>query len=162
MRNFTIIKSLFLKGIFIHFFKHFSFIRSLFFLCEFTKKKQKKTSKAHSFSKLEIPLWQGLARFILVIQKHPKLVTYMAQAYHVKCTYSTGERTISLGFNVSMLTTAGTIANTGPPPRCLMKITNQRGGDISQAEIGDLLHLNIIVEPSGNLKEREMLQCYGS
>lgn len=92
---------------------------------------------------------KGLARFVLVIQKHPKLVTFDSQAYHVKCTYSTGEKTITIGFNVSMLTTAGTIANTGPPPVCLMKITNQRGGDINQAEIGDLLLLNIIVEPSG-------------
>ena len=48
-----------------------------------------------------------------------------------------------------MLTTAGTIANTGPPPTCLMKITDQFGGDISRAEIGDLLMLRVIVEPSG-------------
>lgn len=90
----------------------------------------------------------GLARFILVLQKHPKLVTYKAQAYHIKCTYNTGEKTIAIGFNVSMLTTAGTIANTGPPPTCLMKITDQNGGDITRAEIGDLLQLRVIVEPS--------------
>ncbi|XP_047739045.1 uncharacterized protein LOC108675679 isoform X3 [Hyalella azteca] len=90
----------------------------------------------------------GLARFILVLQKHPKLVTYKAQAYHIKCTYNTGEKTIAIGFNVSMLTTAGTIANTGPPPTCLMKITDQYGGDITRAEIGDLLRLRVIVEPS--------------
>lgn len=47
-----------------------------------------------------------------------------------------------------MLTTAGTIANTGPPPTCLMKITDQYGGDINRAEIGDLLQLRVIVEPS--------------
>lgn len=92
--------------------------------------------------------FQGLARFILVLQKHPKLVTYKAQAYHIKCTYNTGEKTIGIGFNVSMLTTAGTIANTGPPPTCLMKITDQYGGDITRAEIGDLLQLRIVVEPS--------------
>lgn len=90
----------------------------------------------------------GLARFILVLQKHPKLVTYKAQAYHVKCTYNTGEKTITIGFNVSMLTTAGTIANTGPPPTCLMKITDPSGGPIDKAEIGDLLMLRIQVEPS--------------
>ncbi|KAK8736180.1 hypothetical protein OTU49_004861, partial [Cherax quadricarinatus] len=90
----------------------------------------------------------GLARFILVLQKHPKLVTYKAQAYHVKCTYNTGEKTITIGFNVSMLTTAGTIANTGPPPTCLMRITDPSGGTIDKAEIGDLLMLRIQVEPS--------------
>ncbi|ROT61489.1 Neurogenic locus Notch protein [Penaeus vannamei] len=90
----------------------------------------------------------GLARFILVLQKHPKLVTYKAQAYHVKCTYNTGEKTITIGFNVSMLTTAGTIANTGPPPTCIMKITDQNGDDIRGAEIGDLLMLRVQVEPS--------------
>lgn len=93
-------------------------------------------------------LLQGLARFILVLQKHPILVTYKAQAYHIKCTYNTGEKSVNIGFNVSMLTTAGTIANTGPPPTCQMKITDQNGGDISKAEIGDLLQLRIIVEPS--------------
>ena len=93
-------------------------------------------------------LLQGLARFILVLQKHPILVTYKAQAYHIKCTYNTGEKTINIGFNVSMLTTAGTIANTGPPPTCEMKITDQYGGPIDRAEIGDLLQLRIIVEPS--------------
>lgn len=95
-----------------------------------------------------LPLSQGLARFILVLQKHPKLVTYNTQAYHVKCTYNTGEKTITIGFNVSMLTTAGTIANTGPPPTCLMKITDPNGDSIEKAEIGDLLMLRVVVEPS--------------
>ena len=75
-------------------------------------------------------------------------MTYKAQAYHVKCIYNTGEKTINIGFNVSMLTTAGTIQNTGRPPTCLMKITDQFGGDINRAEIGDLLMLRVIVEPS--------------
>lgn len=79
---------------------------------------------------------------------HPKLVTYKAQAYHVKCTYNTGEKTIAIGFNVSMLTTAGTIANTGPPPTCIMRITDPNGGPIQNAEIGDLLMLRVEVEPS--------------
>ena len=56
---------------------------------------------------------QGLANFILVIQKHPKLVTFKSQAYRIKCVYKTGVQNIETGFNVSMLTTAGTIANTG-------------------------------------------------
>lgn len=84
-----------------------------------------------------------------MLQKHPKLVTYKAQAYHVKCTYNTGEKTITIGFNVSMLTTAGTIANTGPPPTCVMRITNPNGDAIDKAEIGDLLMLQIQVDPSG-------------
>ena len=87
-------------------------------------------------------LFQGEAKFILVIQKHPKLVTYNAQAYRIRCIYNTGEQNIRLDFNVSMLTTAGTIANTGPPPTCTMRICNSNGADISQAEIGlSLIHI---------------------
>jgi hypothetical protein len=90
---------------------------------------------------------QGQASFVLVIQKHPKLVTYKAQAYHIKCVYQTGEQNVTLGFNVSMLTTAGTIANTGPPPTCLMKIVTPTGQEINSAEIGDNLMLQVDVQP---------------
>lgn len=90
----------------------------------------------------------GKASFVLVIQKHPKLVTYKAQAYHVKCIYHTGEQNITLGFNVSMLTTAGTIANTGPPPICSMRIVSQNGQEINSAEIGDNLMLQVDVQPA--------------
>lgn len=90
----------------------------------------------------------GEASFVLVIQKHPKLVTYKAQAYHVKCLYQTGEQNVTLGFNVSMLTTAGTIANTGPPPTCLMRIVTQTGNEIQSAEIGDNLMLQVEVQPN--------------
>ncbi|CAH1100710.1 unnamed protein product [Psylliodes chrysocephalus] len=89
----------------------------------------------------------GEASFVLVIQKHPKLVTYKAQAYHIKCVYHTGEQNVTLGFNVSMLTTAGTIANTGPPPTCLMKIVTPTGEEINSAEIGDNLMLQVDVQP---------------
>lgn len=85
---------------------------------------------------------------MLVIQKHPKLVTYKAQAYHIRCVYNTGEQNVTLGFNVSMLTTAGTIANTGPPPTCLMKIVTHTGQEIDSAEIGDNLMLQVDVQPS--------------
>jgi ABC-type lipoprotein release transport system permease subunit len=78
-----------------------------------------------------------------VIQKHPKLMTYKSQAYRIKCIYATGEQTFDSSFNVSMLTTAGTIANTGPPPTCTMKICNLNGQDINQAEIGDRLMLKV-------------------
>ena len=91
---------------------------------------------------------QGEAKFVLVIQKHPKLVTYKAQAYRIRCEYSTGEQNLNIGFNVSTLTTAGTIANTGPPPTCTMRICNSNGEDISQAEIGDSLMLKVEVSPS--------------
>ena len=91
---------------------------------------------------------QGQASFVLVIQKHPKLVTFKAQAYHIKCVYQTGEQNVTLGFNVSMLTTAGTIANTGPPPTCVMKIVTQTGQEINQAEIGDNLQLQVEVQPA--------------
>lgn len=90
----------------------------------------------------------GNASFVLVIQKHPKLVTYKAQAYHIKCVYQTGEQNVTLGFNVSMLTTAGTIANTGPPPICAMKIITQNGQEINSAEIGDNLMLQVNVQPA--------------
>lgn len=89
----------------------------------------------------------GIASFVLVIQKHPKLVTYKAQAYHVKCIYQTGEQNVTLGFNVQMITTAGTIANTGPPPVCTMHIVTQNGQEISSAEIGDNLMLQVDVQP---------------
>lgn len=89
----------------------------------------------------------GEASFILVIQKHPKLVTYRARAYHIKCVYSTGEKTITLGFNVSMITTSGTIANTGPPPTCLMTIISDREEEVSSAEIGENLLLKVEVKP---------------
>lgn len=89
----------------------------------------------------------GEAGFVLVIQKHPKLVTYRARAYHVKCVYNTGERTVTLGFNVSMITTSGTIANTGPPPTCLMSITSLDGREVTSAEIGQDLLLRVDVQP---------------
>lgn len=89
----------------------------------------------------------GEAGFVLVVQKHPKLVTYRARAYHIKCVYSTGERTVTLGFNVSMITTSGTIANTGPPPTCLMSICTLDGKEVSSAEIGDDLLLKVDVQP---------------
>jgi hypothetical protein len=47
-----------------------------------------------------------------------------------------------------MLTTAGTIANTGPPPTCVMKIITQTGQEINQAEIGDNLQLQVEVQPA--------------
>lgn len=90
----------------------------------------------------------GLASFVLVIQKHPKLVTYKAQAYHIKCVYQTGEQNVTLGFNVQMLTTAGTIANTGPPPQCSMRIVRSNGQEINSAEIGDNLMLQVEVQPA--------------
>lgn len=75
-------------------------------------------------------------------------MTYKAQAYHITCKYQTGEQNVTLGFNVSMLTTAGTIANTGPPPTCLMRIVTQTGQEINSAEIGDSLQLQVEVQPS--------------
>jgi len=79
-------------------------------------------------------------------------MTYKAQAYHIKCIYQTGEQNVTLGFNVSMLTTAGTIANTGPPPICVMKIVAQNGNEINSAEIGDNLMLQVEVQPSSKCR----------
>ena len=92
--------------------------------------------------------FQGEANFILVIQKHPKLVTFKSQAYRIRCVYNTGETNIQIGFNVNTLTTAGTIANTGPPPTCSMRICNSNGQDINSAEIGDQLMLKVDVQPN--------------
>ena len=93
-------------------------------------------------------IFQGEANFILVIQKHPKLVTFKSRAYRIRCVYNTGIQEIDVGFNVSMLTTAGTIANTGPPPTCSMRICNSNGEDINRAEIGDSLMLKVDVQPN--------------
>ncbi|PNF22176.1 hypothetical protein B7P43_G05064 [Cryptotermes secundus] len=101
-----------------------------------------------NFGKCGLIHVNGQASFVLVIQKHPELVTFEAQAYHIKCVYQTGEQNVTLGFNVSMLTTAGTIANTGPPPTCIMKIITQTGQEINQAEIGDNLQLQVEVQPA--------------
>lgn len=90
----------------------------------------------------------GLASFVLVIQQHPKLVTYNAQAYHIKCIYQTGEQNVTLSLNVSMLTTAGTIANTGPPPTCSMRIVSLGGQEVSSALVGENLVLQVDVQPS--------------
>lgn len=95
---------------------------------------------------------QGQASFVLVIQKHPKLVTYKAQAYHIKCVYTTSEQNVTIGFNVSMLTTAGTIANTGPPPTCMMKIVTDSGREVNSAEIGENLVLQVDVHPTSKLR----------
>lgn len=86
--------------------------------------------------------------FTLIIQSHKKLMTYNAQAYSIKCIYQIGEQNITLGFNVSMMTTAGTIANTGPPPVCTMKIISENGSNVNEAEIGDGLRLEVEVTPT--------------
>ena len=83
----------------------------------------------------------------MVVQKHKVLVTYKTQAYRIRCLYHTGDYNFQEGFNVSMLTTAGTIANTGPPPTCTMEICNSNGSPISSAEIGDTLMLKVKVSP---------------
>lgn len=47
----------------------------------------------------------------------------------------------------SMITTSGTIANTGPPPTCVMTISNADGREVTSAEIGDDLLLRVDVQP---------------
>ncbi len=101
------------------------------------------------FDTCGLVLENGEASFILVIQKHPKLMTFKAQAYQVRCVYDTPEKTVTVGFNVSMLTTAGTISNTGPPPVCTMKICLPSGQEVRSAVIGDTLMLKVEVQPIG-------------
>jgi hypothetical protein len=102
------------------------------------------------FDTCGLVLENGEASFILVIQKHPKLMTFKAQAYQVRCVYDTPEKTVTVGFNVSMLTTAGTISNTGPPPVCTMKICLPSGQEVRSAVIGDTLMLKVEVQPIGS------------
>ncbi len=90
---------------------------------------------------------QGEAKFVLVVQKHPKLMTFKAQAYRIRCLYHTGDVHFHESFNVSTLTTAGTIANTGPAPTCTMEICNANGAPIETAQIGDALMLKVKVQP---------------
>ncbi|XP_028157244.1 uncharacterized protein LOC114350564 isoform X7 [Ostrinia furnacalis] len=90
----------------------------------------------------------GLASFVLVMQDHLKLVTSNAKAFHIKCIYQTGEKNVTLAFNVSMLTTAGTIANTGPPPVCSMRIVTRTGDEVNSATVGENLTLQVDVQPS--------------
>lgn len=46
-----------------------------------------------------------------------------------------------------MITTSGTIANTGPPPTCVMTISSADGREVTSAEIGDDLLLRVDVQP---------------
>lgn len=101
------------------------------------------------FDTCGLQLENGEGNFILVIQKHPKLMTFKAQAYQVRCVYDTPEKSVTVGFNVSMITTAGTISNTGPPPVCTMKIVLPSGQEVRSAVIGDTLLLKVEVQPIG-------------
>lgn len=94
------------------------------------------------------------------MQKHPKLVTSNAKAFHIKCIYQTGEQNVTLAFNVSMLTTAGTIANTGPPPTCSMRIVSRSGSQVSSAEIGENLVLQVDVQPSSKSDSETLLMYF--
>lgn len=89
----------------------------------------------------------GEAKFVLVIQKHPKLVTYRARAYNVNCFYETSTREVDVGLNVTALMKSGTIANTGPPPSLVMSITSVNGSEITRAEVGQDLLLRVEVQP---------------
>ena len=104
------------------------------------------------FDTCGLQLENGEGNFILVIQKHPKLMTFKAQAYQVRCVYDTPEKSVTVGFNVSMITTAGTISNTGPPPVCTMKIVLPSGQEVRSAVIGDTLLLKVEVQPIGMFK----------
>ena len=95
-----------------------------------------------------IKFFSGRSQLHLGDTEASQLVTFKSQAYRIRCVYNTGTQDISIGFNVSMLTTSGTIANTGPPPTCSMRICNSNGNDISSAEIGDNLMLKVDVQPN--------------
>ncbi|XP_065203536.1 neurogenic locus notch homolog protein 1-like [Planococcus citri] len=88
------------------------------------------------------------ANFILVLQNHPKLATFKTQAYHIKCAYGASEKNFSVGYHVSVTSTAGTIANQGPAPICVMKVVTSTGQETQSAEIGEDLILQVDVQPS--------------
>lgn len=92
-------------------------------------------------------LWQNLAEFVLVIQRHPSLVTIDSTAYNVRCEYRPGEKTVTYPVTVNVITKHGTIANAAPPPICRIIIANLDGSSVSSANIGESLQLKVEVTP---------------
>lgn len=84
----------------------------------------------------------------IVVQPHLKLVTNQGKGFHIRCVYTTKDKTISNNINVSMLETQPLLA-TAPMPGCTMKIFS---GDPDQREvaesvkIGDHLTLQVAID----------------
>lgn len=84
----------------------------------------------------------------IVVQPHLKLVTNQGRGFHVRCRYTTKDKTISNNVNVSMMD-ATPLTATAPMPGCTMKIFY---GDPSLHEvaenvkIGDPLTLVISID----------------
>jgi hypothetical protein len=95
--------------------------------------------------------FQDFAELILVIQRHPTLVTIDASAYKIRCRY-TEEVTVTpatVTFPVRIIEKHGTIANKAPPPVCEIIIMNSDGTAVANANIGQNLQLKVQVEPLG-------------
>jgi len=84
----------------------------------------------------------------IVVQPHLKLVTNQGRGFHIRCLYTTKDKTISNNVNVSMMD-ATKLTATAPMPGCTMKIFY---GDPSLHEvaenvkIGDPLTLVIAID----------------
>lgn len=84
----------------------------------------------------------------IVVQPHLKLVTNQGRGFHIRCRYTTKDKTISNNVNVSMMD-ATKLTATAPMPGCTMKIFY---GDPSLHEvaenvkIGDPLTLVISID----------------
>ncbi|KAJ9574705.1 hypothetical protein L9F63_008118, partial [Diploptera punctata] len=84
----------------------------------------------------------------IVVQPHLKLVTNQGRGFHIRCRYTTKDKTITNNINVSMMD-ATPLTATAPMPGCTMKIFY---GDPSEHEvaenvkIGDPLTLVISID----------------
>jgi len=84
----------------------------------------------------------------VVVQPHRKLVTNQGKGYHIRCRYQTKEKTITNGFNVSMIGTTPVTA-TAPMPSCSMKIlVGETNNEVvaENVKIGDQLTLAISID----------------
>ncbi|OQV25204.1 Fibrillin-1 [Hypsibius exemplaris] len=94
----------------------------------------------------------NLAEFILVVQRHPTLITIDATAFNIRCVYKEQPPvtvTASTGLTVRIITQHYTIANQAPPPECRIIIMNSDGTAVSNANIGQNLQLKVSVSPYG-------------
>ncbi|KAL0267701.1 UNVERIFIED_CONTAM: hypothetical protein PYX00_009894 [Menopon gallinae] len=84
----------------------------------------------------------------IVVQPHLKLVTNQGRGFHIRCIYTTKDKTITNNMNVSLMESEPLLA-TAPMPGCTMKIYY---GDPSNREvaenvkIGDPLTLVIAID----------------
>uniref|UniRef100_F1KPH9 Latent-transforming growth factor beta-binding protein 1 n=1 Tax=Ascaris suum TaxID=6253 RepID=F1KPH9_ASCSU len=84
----------------------------------------------------------------VVVQRHPMFITQTADAYDLRCTYPVGSRQVMSHVNVSEMTTADTIVQTGSGPICSLTVTNDEDEVIDTATVGQVLRLALSVQPN--------------